>query len=239
MFKFGFSSDNEGNIKSEENIFHTNDIKWDESTEIEPNKDRELVKEIIESTQVNTIMSYNVEIKYLSSNEVLKILQNKQSLDDLSTLKAEHNHSDLLPAVYEGGLKIWECTFDLLNYINDNQLNFEHKNVLDLGCGAGIIGILSLLKGSTCYFQDYNSDVIRYITIPNVLLNAKDSLNRCKFFCGDWQSFSYLLETDLSKDESKFDYIFTSETIYNIENYAKLHHVFEKLLKKNGAMYPF
>lgn len=78
---------------------------------------------------------------------------------------------------------------------------------------------------------------MEYITAPNVLLNSKDSITKCKFFSGDWESFSNFLEG--ITEDNKFDFIFTSETIYNTENYYKLHKVFEKLLKKNGAMYPF
>lgn len=61
---------------------------------------------------------------------------------------------------------------------------------------------------------------------------------KCKFYSGDWQSFSNFL-AGITNEDNKFDFIFTSETIYNTENYRKLHNVFEKLLKKNGAMYPF
>ncbi|OPJ77093.1 hypothetical protein AV530_007504 [Patagioenas fasciata monilis] len=30
--------------------------------------------------------------------------------------KSVSSHSDLIPGVYDGGLKIWECTFDLIDY---------------------------------------------------------------------------------------------------------------------------
>lgn len=70
------------------------------------------------------------------------------------------------------------------------------------------------------------------MTIPNVKLNVKD-ISSCKFFSGDWQSF-----TELLTEKSQFDYILTSETIYNTKNYDKLHNVFKQLLKKNGTMYP-
>lgn len=58
----------------------------------------------------------------------------------------------------------------------------------------------------------------------------------CKFYAGDWESFS-----DLWHDNdtfNKFDYIFTSETIYNTDNYQKICNIFKKVLKENGVMYP-
>lgn len=55
-----------------------------------------------------------------------------------------------------------------------------------------------------------------------------------KYYCGDWESFSEIMR----KDNIKFDYIFASETIYNVENYSKLHTVFEICLKNDGFVYP-
>lgn len=60
-----------------------------------------------------------------------------------------------------GGLKIWECTDDLALHLVDTTnrgLDFKNKAVLDLGCGAGILGILALKLGAECVdFQDYVS----------------------------------------------------------------------------------
>lgn len=136
---------------------------------------------------------------------------------------------------------------------------------MDLGCGSGVIGILALIKGSTVYFQDYvsifcilkckenlmmsyffqqNEEVIEFVTIPNVYLNIdieaeNNVLSTCKFYSGDWNSFLFLTADDFKNDNNKFDFIFTCETIYNINNYKKLHAVFKECLKPNGIMYPF
>ncbi len=127
-------------------------------------------------------------------------------------------NSDLISGVYEGGLKIWECTYDLLEYIDDEGETFDGKRVLDLGCGAGLLGILALKRGaSKVDFQDYNSTVIEQLTVPNVFLNCEDDdeneeknssppckrkapnateklLDRCSFFSGDWNSFLPLMQ---------------------------------------------
>ncbi|XP_036402968.1 histidine protein methyltransferase 1 homolog isoform X1 [Megalops cyprinoides] len=83
-------------------------------------------------------------------------------------------HTDLISGVYEGGLKIWECTYDLLEYLESEGEVFSGKTVLDLGCGAGLLGILALKRGAhEVHFQDYNSTVIERLTVPNVLLNCE------------------------------------------------------------------
>lgn len=83
---------------------------------------------------------------------------------------------DLL-AVFKGsgGLKVWECTYDLLELIEKDIETFGGKTVLDLGCGAGLLGILALKRGAEqVHFQDYNSTVIEQLTVPNVILNCQE-----------------------------------------------------------------
>ncbi|CAG9767673.1 unnamed protein product [Ceutorhynchus assimilis] len=238
MFKFNFS--NENNKTKEEEILPPN-TTWLESKKIEPNEDDDVLKDIFNNCEENSLDCKDVNIKYFSTVDVLNILKTNEdwaSSEKLSVLSADQNHSDLQTAVYEGGLKIWECTYDLISYMVDENLNLNNKNVLDLGCGAGLIGLLCLAKGSSCTFQDYNAEILKYITIPNVRLNGEeDYLSKSSFHSGDWESFTDLI--GIEKDEDKFDYIFTSETIYNAENYGKLHELFERLLKKDGEMYPY
>ncbi|KAJ6653861.1 hypothetical protein lerEdw1_008609 [Lerista edwardsae] len=172
------------------------------------------------------------------------------------------SHSDLITGVYEGGLKIWECTFDLMHYLSEAEIQFAHKVVLDLGCGAGLLGIVALKRNAErVHFQDYNSMVIEEITLPNVLVNCdqhdddddvggitepavkrsrkrdftQDMLSKCKFFSGEWSEFTSLL---LSNEFSaKYDLILTSETIYNPDYYEALHDVLSRLLETNGCIY--
>lgn len=81
--------------------------------------------------------------------------------------------SDLISGVYEGGLKVWECTYDLLELLERVGETFGGKKVLDLGCGAGLLGIVALKReAKQVHFQDYNSTVIEQLTLPNVLINC-------------------------------------------------------------------
>ncbi|XP_074078078.1 histidine protein methyltransferase 1 homolog [Macrotis lagotis] len=174
--------------------------------------------------------------------------------------KSLSSHSDLITGIYEGGMKIWECTFDLLAYLTDEEVQFAGKRVLDLGCGAGLLGIIALKgKAKEIHFQDYNSTVIDEITIPNVIVNsnfeceddeisepdlkrrrnanpAQQLLSKCRFFSGEWYEFSKLVLSS-KKDFAKYDIILTSETIYNPSYYSPFHQTLSNLLDENGQVF--
>ena len=50
--------------------------------------------------------------------------------------------------VYEGGLKIWECSIDLAAFVASG-VDFQNLNVLELGCGAGLPAIVAGQLGAT------------------------------------------------------------------------------------------
>ena len=77
--------------------------------------------------------------------------------------------SDLISGVYEGGLKVWDCTFDALSHIstsNEKKKDWlRGKSVLELGCGQGLPGILcGALGAKEVFLQDYNPEVITLVT---------------------------------------------------------------------------
>lgn len=63
--------------------------------------------------------------------------------DDKLFESAESGASDLVPGIYEGGLKIWECAVDLARQLEREDV--DGKCILELGCGAGRILCVNLL----------------------------------------------------------------------------------------------
>lgn len=187
---------------------------------------------------------------------VVKTIWSKENFPGENIIsKSFSSHSDLITGVYEGGLKIWECTFDLLAYFTKAKVKFAEKKVLDLGCGSGLLGITAFKGGAKeIHFQDYNSLVIEEVTLPNVVANCTleheengvnepdakrcrkskvvQELGNCRLFSGEWSEFCQLI---LSSEKLfvKYDLILTSETIYNPDYYTTLHQTLVRLLSKD------
>ncbi|XP_065677317.1 histidine protein methyltransferase 1 homolog [Hydra vulgaris] len=154
-------------------------------------------------------------------------------------LKSLLESSDLKAGTYEGGFKIWECTFDLIEYLKEHEKCMLNKSVLDLGCGSGLLGIFAFFSGAKkICLQDYNSEVIEEFTFPSV----QQSLAKCgdeaflqfEFYSGDWDNMCVYF-SELKKE--RFDIILSSETIYTVEYYPKLLRVLEEQLTPNGVAY--
>ncbi|KAI8378213.1 hypothetical protein EDC96DRAFT_435478 [Choanephora cucurbitarum] len=84
-------------------------------------------------------------------------------------------NTDLIRGVYEGGFKTWECSVDMVQYLASLPTEqISQKRVLELGCGSSLpsLYLLSPNLSNKVDVQDYNEQVIRFITIPNILLNT-------------------------------------------------------------------
>lgn len=126
--------------------------------------------------------------------------------------------SDLIPGIYEGGLKMWECSIDLCRFLyelystnadTDNRSNDgislalgSNGTTLELGCGHGLPGIMVSLLGASSQnkvlFSDYNDYVLKYCTLRNLFLNTpqqfhEDLPSRVALVSGDWLQLSNLL----------------------------------------------
>ena len=187
-------------------------------------------------------------LQYIILDGLKKLISEEPDSEDCLELLSvtESQNSDLVPGLYEGGFKVWECTFDLLKFFVSSNICFKNCDVLDLGCGAGLLGIHAALDdAASVHFHDYNHQVLSYVTIPNLLINLvqKKSLQQDEikhtvtikhnFFCGDWSDFDSLI----SCADHKYDFILTSETIYSVQSQRKLLDVFRKFLAPEGVVF--
>ncbi|KAJ4980587.1 hypothetical protein NE237_031424 [Protea cynaroides] len=157
----------------------------------------------------------------LNLSEDLALLKGRVSTHEVFSL----SNSDLVPGKYEGGLKLWEGSLDLVktlrSEIQDERLSLTGKRVLELGCGHGLPGIFACLEGaSVIHFQDFNAEVLQCLTIPNVNANLRkepvqfatasvterNTKADVRFFAGDWSEVhQYLLHPCENEDENSLD----------------------------------
>lgn len=157
-------------------------------------------------------------------------------------------NSDLENGKYEGGFKVWEGTYDLIDFINNDQDvigNLIDRNnklrILELGAGAALASLALIQRISCCdqfdsdyriHIQDYNWQVLASLTLTNLVINLPHEylrevidLDYFRFFHGDWKNF---------KRRTKYNLILMSEVIYNADNFGSLHNLIETHTKKSG-----
>ncbi|KAK0520415.1 hypothetical protein OC842_007108 [Tilletia horrida] len=98
--------------------------------------------------------------------------------------------SDLVPGVYEGGLKTWECAADLIAELHariqkqgTDRLQLRGKRIIELGCGTALPSMYILAQllqeaapasgpseSTEIHLADFNPEVLRLVTLPNLIL---------------------------------------------------------------------
>ena len=120
-FKFNFASpgsDEEADISQEE--IHPSLFPRPETLRS--------AKEIVIPSDISSFLSSKVDelaigdddgfsIKHVCEESVEQNLKEKRGNYACDIVTASEKKSDLIPLVYEGGLKIWECSVDLVKYL--------------------------------------------------------------------------------------------------------------------------
>ncbi|XP_037085571.1 histidine protein methyltransferase 1 homolog [Pollicipes pollicipes] len=186
---------------------------------------------LLPSNEVSTLSLCGHQIKLLNGDQVILRLEREGAAGDLSL--ALKSHTDLIPDVYEGGMKLWECSQDLVAYL-DAHVPLAGLRVTELGCGAALPAVFCLLRGAAAVtVQDYNREVVDHLTIPNMRLNVTATqLAGCRALSGDWGALAALLRTERRPGA---DLVLTSETIYSRESWARLLEAVDAALAPAGS----
>lgn len=177
--------------------------------------------------------SINIINFILDNNVNIQLTPIKTNNNQIKTTSVS-NKTDLIPGKYEGGLKIWECSLDLLKFLQNKFIHTNLSNIytLELGCGHGFPGLYMLLKNSFVVFNDFNNEVLTDCTQCYInTLCSEYNLNfnnKYDFISGDWGDFNY---------NTQFDIILSADTIYNTNNYDKIYNILKNYLKQGGVAY--
>lgn len=105
--------------------------------------------------------------------------------------------------------------------------------------------LLWLLQGAAAvHFQDFNAEVLRCLTIPNLNANISGESQpspsnpticdkaEVRFFAGDWSGIDKLLP-HVSTDDNcggGYDFILMAETVYSVSSLQTLYNLIKKVL---------
>eukprot|EP00252_Welwitschia_mirabilis_P021900 TRINITY_DN5751_c0_g1_i1.p1 TRINITY_DN5751_c0_g1~~TRINITY_DN5751_c0_g1_i1.p1 ORF type:complete len:367 (+),score=74.55 TRINITY_DN5751_c0_g1_i1:106-1206(+) len=158
--------------------------------------------------------------EHVNISKGLVLLKGRVDVVDVFGMK----NIDLVPGKYEGGLKLWESSIDLISVlkqeINNKSESFEGTKVLELGCGHGLPGIFACLEGATTvHFQDFNAEVLRCLTIPNVKTNLNHFHNK-HACCADsiMNSKAPILSTDIHYYAGDWSQLHTLLSVTNVDH---------------------
>lgn len=119
--------------------------------------------------------------------------------------------ADIWPAARVMAQDIWE------------DIDFTGKEVMELGAGLGLPGIMAGLKGGKVTFSDYKEEALEL-----ALKNAKrNSLKDALTYLGDWRHFNL---------DKKFDCILGSDILYNPGIAPDAEKVLVENIKENGQL---
>lgn len=221
-FSFSFDVENIGTSETKESFCHS-------ESEVEKSA-------IPEISAVCSFVSARATYA-LSENIVIKVGSNDTEFKKIVQLEDTYE-SDIIPGVYEGGLKLWECSRDLADFVVNSRDDFIRKtSAIELGCGHGLPGIaaLSIIGFSAVVFSDFNAEVLRDATWPNIYLNAPHLAHLAKCVSGDWLELSRWLQSNENDTiASHFDLILSAETLYCSESTVKVYGFLETHLAPEG-----
>ncbi|GAB1526847.1 Histidine protein methyltransferase 1 [Rhizoctonia solani] len=152
MFKFDFDVEDESPDETNQGITSDADHDPDERPFQEYSlQDLTLPDDVsyssvkVRDTHIPRRDLFDVRLQLMASEAQSDNLTGKAK-EDQAAIEFASRPSDLVPRVYEGGMKTWECSLDLAAYVLDEHV--RGKKVL----------------------EDYNSSVLEYVTLPNMIL---------------------------------------------------------------------
>ena len=242
-FNFGFTFDIEG----EKGTIEVQKVP--QSVEISPEKNAMSLEIIPANSDANARSALYESMKLPLANISLKrAIPYDTSIDE---------GRDIVPGVYEGGFKCWECSRDLAmylfaNYRTSSQLSELSGAVVDLGCGHGFPGIAALMLGARrVVFSDMNAEVLSQVTWPNIQLNCTNRIEQARALCvaGD---FAHLPEwwassasdgavqpggvrADDQYEQGRVALVLSAETLYTQAVTTTVFHILERMLTAPGS----
>lgn len=110
------------------------------------------------------------------------------SQNDIHNILIGDSEVDIRKNVYEGGFKLWECSYDLVDEIARLAALGElssFQSYLELGCGTALPSCFLLMlcfqnldvHPTSLVLADFNYEVLRLVTVPNLIVSWASTLD--------------------------------------------------------------
>lgn len=117
--------------------------------------------------------------------------------------------------------KLWDSAADSAACVLQSDWGRQNKTI-ELGCGAGLLGIAGLMAGLDVTFSDHEPQAVD-LAVSNAEFNG-------------FKSRGLILDWGDPSDE-KFDVLLASDVLYEQESHAKLLLLAERMLHTGGSFH--
>lgn len=137
---------------------------------------------------------------------------------DVESLITDPEDEDKVPCWAE----IWPAARGLALWVWCN-LSFDGEDMLELGTGLGLPGIICALKGAKVTFSDFNQSVLE-LAMENARVNGVSNIDS---FLGDWRRFNL---------KHRFQWILCSDVTYDPKLNVYLLDIIKRNLAPGGSL---
>lgn len=149
----------------------------------------------------------------LSSKDIrLKVVANVEALI------TNPEDEDKVPCWAE----IWPAARGISHWVWNN-LSFHGEDLLELGAGLGLPGIVCALKGAVVTFSDFNPSALE-LAIQNAEINGVHTANK---FLGDWRKFNL---------KQRYKWILCSDVTYDPKLNIYILNIIQNNLSPGGNL---
>ncbi len=134
---------------------------------------------------------------------------------------------------------LWEASIGLAQYVDTLDRQISKKQILEIGCGFGLAGVVACHAGAEVLFTDAEYEALQFARY-NAQQNGVG--HRAAFVQMDWNTPSFhaqYIEANVSLTQScqtgkKFSYILASDVIYEEEHWNPILRLLQDYLSSNG-----